>query len=150
MFLSTPCLNFFPSASGLGTLTNWHQTSCHSMQLVSLFVCLCHCLCVIVCFIVDASVSDWHQTSCSSMQLSGDVDEYDPHCKYHTMVIILIFSSVRSSNSHPDLLVSHHFFRSHQSSILDFHFLSHYSYIKSNHWPHLLATCIPKVQDSAR
>ena len=91
VFLSTPCLNFFQSASGLGTLTNWHQTSCHSMQLVSLFVCLCHCLCVIVCFIVDASVSDWHQTSCSSMQLSGDVDEYDPHCKYHNMVIILIF-----------------------------------------------------------
>ena len=25
----------------------------------------------------------------------------------------------------------------------DFHFLSHYSYIKSNHWTHLLATCIP-------
>ena len=44
-----------------------------------------------MCFIVDASVSDWHQTSCSSMQLSGDVDEYDPHCKYHNMVIILIF-----------------------------------------------------------
>ena len=33
---------------------------------------------------------------------------------------------------------------------LDFHFLSHYSYIKSNHWTHLLATCIPYVQDSAR
>ena len=46
-----------------------------------------------------------------------------------------IFSSVRSSNSHPDLLVitTTHFFRSHRSSILDFHFLSHNSYIKGNH-----------------
>ena len=36
--------------------------------------------------------------------------------------------------SHPDLLVTHHpthFFRSHRSSTLDFHFLSHYSYIKA-------------------
>ena len=43
-------------------------------------------------------------------------------------------SSVRSSNSHPDLLVIQHpthFFRSHRSSTLDFHFLSHYSYIKA-------------------
>merc|ERR1711928_250029 len=49
--------------------------------------------------------------------------------------IMAIFSSVRSSNSHPDLLLIHpphpHFFRSHQSSTLDFHFLSHYSYIKA-------------------
>ena len=40
-----------------------------------------------------------------------------------------IVSSVRSSNSHPDLLVIHHnnptIFRSHRSSTLDFHFLSH-------------------------
>merc|ERR1711873_158317 len=47
-----------------------------------------------------------------------------------------IFSSVRSSYSHPDLLLTHHhhpphFFRSHRPSTLDFHFLSHYSYIKS-------------------
>ena len=46
-------------------------------------------------------------------------------------------SSVRSSYSHPDLLLIHHqqqhphFFRSHRSSTLDFHFLSHYSYIKA-------------------
>ena len=55
-------------------------------------------------------------------------------------------SSVRSSNSHPDLLLTHHhptpphFFRSHRSSTLDFHFLSQYSYIKAmmlykgHHW----------------
>ena len=76
-------------------------------------------------------------------------------------------SSVRSSNSHPDLLLTHHrhpthFFRSHRSSTLDFHFLSHYSYIKAiklykgNQWTHLLAICIPygynrtSLQDSAR
>ena len=51
---------------------------------------------------------------------------------------------------------STHFFRSHRSSILDFYFLSHYSYIKGIHWTHLLATCIPygynrtSLQDSAR
>ena len=67
-------------------------------------------------------------------------------------------SSVRSSNSHPDLLLitSTHFFRSHRSSTLDFHFLSHYSYINGNHWTHQLATCLPykynrtSLQDSAR
>merc|ERR1712240_239331 len=50
---------------------------------------------------------------------------------YHCPVgsIMAIFSSVRSSYSHPDLLLIHppHFFRSHRSSTLDFHFLSHYS-----------------------
>merc|ERR1712116_40790 len=56
-----------------------------------------------------------------------------------------IFSSVRSSYSHPDLLLIHHhhpptFSVTHRSSTLDFHFLSHYSYIKAimlykgNHW----------------
>ena len=54
-----------------------------------------------------------------------------------------LFSSVRSSNSHPDLLLIHHpqFFR--YTPVLDLYFLSHYSYIKGNHWTHLLATCIP-------
>ena len=81
--------------------------------------------------------------------------------------IHIIFSSVRSSYSHPDLLVIHHhhpthIFRSHRSSTLDFHFLSHYSYIKAiklykgNQWTHLLAICIPygynrtSLQGSAR
>ena len=57
--------------------------------------------------------------------------------------VVYVVSSVRSSYSHPDLLLTHHptnFFRSHRSSTLDFHFLSHYSYIKAimlykgNHW----------------
>ena len=40
-----------------------------------------------------------------------------------------------------------HFFRSHRSSTLDFHFLSYYNYIKAiklykgNQWTHLLAIC---------
>ena len=63
-------------------------------------------------------------------------------------------SSVRSSNSHPDVLVTHHhqqppFFKSHWSSALDFHFLSHNSYIKGKHLTHLLATCM-MVHDGAR
>ena len=62
----------------------------------------------------------------------------------HIQSMMDIFvSSVRSSNSHPDLLLTQHpphFFRSYRSSTLDFHFLSHYSYIKAimlykgNHW----------------
>ena len=72
-----------------------------------------------------------------------------PKCTMYYM--LPIFSSVRSSNSHPDLLVIQHhhpLFRSHRSSTLDFHFLSYYSYIKviklykGNQWTHLLAICI--------
>merc|ERR1712016_249313 len=55
---------------------------------------------------------------------------------YKISNVPIFISSVRSSNSHPDLLVTHptpptHFFRSHRSSTLDFQFLSHYSYIKA-------------------
>ena len=52
---------------------------------------------------------------------------------WEVLNLLTIVSSVRSSNSHPDLLLvitTTHFFRSHQASTLDFHFLSHYSYIK--------------------
>merc|ERR1712082_150822 len=71
---------------------------------------------------------------CNTMQYHGTLITADG--AYHCPVgsIMAIFSSVRSSNSHPDLLVIQHpthFFRSHRSSILDFHFLSHYSYIKA-------------------
>ena len=59
---------------------------------------------------------------------------------------LCFISSARSSSSHTDLLLippptpPPHFFRSHQSSTPDFHFLSNYSYIKAiilykgNHW----------------
>merc|ERR1712016_276901 len=51
-------------------------------------------------------------------------------------MISTFVSSVRSSYSHPCLLLTQHhqhphFFRSHRSSTLDFHFLSHYSYKKA-------------------
>ena len=83
-------------------------------------VCLCPCICLCLC--VTKISSDTTVSSCA---------------------LAVIVSSVRSSNSHPDLLVIQHptpFFRSHRSSTLDFHFLSHYSYIKvimlykGNHW----------------
>ena len=64
-----------------------------------------------------------------------------------------LISSVRSFNSHPDLLLTHQqhptFFRSHRSSTLDFHFLSHYSYItaimlyKGNHWTRYAGFMVP-------
>ena len=63
--------------------------------------------------------------------------------KHWSQNIVRFVSSVRSSNSHPDLLLTQqypHFFRPHRSPTLDFHFLSHYSYIKAimiykgNHW----------------
>ena len=85
----------------------------------------------------------YHAIPCNTMQYHGTLITADG--AYHCPVgsIMAIFSSVRSSYSHPDLLVIQHpthFFRSHRSSSLDFHFLSHYSYIKaimlykSNHW----------------
>merc|ERR1711973_469726 len=77
-----------------------------------------------------------HAILCNTMQYHASLITADG--AYHCPVgsIMAIFSSVRSSNSHPDLLVIHHhhpthFFRSHRSSTLDFHFLSHYSYIKA-------------------
>ena len=60
-----------------------------------------------------------------------DEDDPAPVCKNTTFTGYFV-SSVRSSYSHPDLLlITTHFFRSHRSSTLDFHFLSHYSYIKA-------------------
>merc|ERR1711978_335738 len=85
-----------------------------------------------------------HAIPCKTMQYHASLITADG--AYHCPVgsIMAIFSSVRSSYSHPDLLLIHppptHFFRSHRSSSLDFHFLSHYSYIKAmmlykgNHW----------------
>merc|ERR1711978_316904 len=66
--------------------------------------------------------------------------------------LVGLVSSVRSSNSHPDLLLTHHpthFFRSHLSSTLDFHFLSHYSYIKEITGLDVLASWMPHGFDWA-
>ena len=96
---------------------------------------------------------------------SADLSRTIGSCSISFSLPASFVSSVRSSNSHPDLLVIQHpthFFRSHRSSTLDFRFLSHYRYIKAimlykgNYWTHLLATCIPywynrtSLQDSAR
>ena len=71
------------------------------------------------------------------------------------LIVIAILTYSWSTTTTP-------FFRSHLSSTLDFHFLSHDSYIKAimlykgNHWTHPMATCIPygynrtSLQDSAR
>ena len=104
-----------------------------------------------------------HASQCNDWQ---SLDRAQKIIFEHTSFVVTFVSSVRSSNSHPNLLLIHHqhphFFRSLGSSTLDFHFLSHYSYIKAiklykgNHWTHLLATCIPygynrtSLQDSVR
>merc|ERR1711949_124034 len=85
---------------------------------------------------IQCNTMQYHAIPCNTMQYHGTLITADG--AYHCPVgsIMAIFSSVRSSNSHPDLLVIHpppptNFFRSHRSSTLDFHFLSHYSYIKA-------------------
>merc|ERR1711952_201381 len=83
---------------------------------------------------IPCNTMQYYAIQCSTMQYHASLITADG--AYHCPVgsIKAIFSSVRSSNSHPDLLVIQHpphFFRSHRSSTLDFHFLSHYSYIKA-------------------
>merc|ERR1712240_816943 len=78
----------------------------------------------------------WHTLEFSGILL--------PTLTYSGILWNTLAYSVRSSYSHPDLLVTQqqhpHFFRSHRSSTLYFHFLSHYSYkkaillYKGNHW----------------
>ena len=62
------------------------------------------------------------------LNLSWTVNSVTKSLNQYIIVIVLV-SSVRSSYSHPDLLLTHpttnHFFRPHRSSTLDFHFLSH-------------------------
>ena len=75
---------------------------------------------------IPCNTMQYHAIPCNTMQYHASLITADG--AYHCPVgsIMAIFSSVRSSNSHPDLLVIHpHFFRSHRSSTLDFHFLSH-------------------------
>merc|ERR1711978_196678 len=84
---------------------------------------------------IPCNTMQYHAIPCNTMQYHGTLITADG--AYHCPVgsIMAIFSSVRSSHSHPDLLVTQqqhpHFFRSHRSSTLDFHFLRHYSYIKA-------------------
>ena len=103
---------------------------------------------------IPCNTMQYYAIKCNTMQYHASSITADG--AYHCPVgsIMAIFSSVRSSYSHPDLLVIHHplFQILHVGHYitLDFQFLCHYSYIKSNHWTHLLATYIPFVQDSAR
>ena len=68
------------------------------------------------------------------------------HCWTHLSVISSVLEPSRPTS---DTAAPSQFFRSHRSSTLDFHSLSHYSYIKAlklykgDHWTHMLATCIP-------
>merc|ERR1712082_46037 len=86
-----------------------------------------------LCYAIPCNTMQYHAIPCNTMQYHGTLKTADGayHCPVGSRMAI--FSSVRSSNSHPDLLVIHptHFFRSHRSSTLDFHFLSHNSYIKA-------------------
>ena len=83
-----------------------------------------------------------HPTSTSPKHISWCAHTYICYLLAPSGALV---SSVRSSSSHPDLLLIHHhhpptFSVIHRSSTLDFHFLSHYSYIKAimlykgNHW----------------
>merc|ERR1712155_483568 len=114
-----------------------HAKPCHTMQYhgISCNIMQYHA--------IPCNTMQYYAIPCNTMQYPASLITADG--AYHCPVgsIMAIFSSVRSSNSHPDLLVTHHpthFFRSHRSSTLDFHFLSHYSYIKAqllykgNHW----------------
>merc|ERR1711952_521081 len=83
---------------------------------------------------IPCNTMQYYAIQCNAMQYHESLITADG--AYHCPVgsIMAIFSSVRSSYSHPYLLLIHpttHFFRSHRSSILDLHFLSHYSYIKA-------------------
>merc|ERR1712067_112442 len=84
---------------------------------------------------ISCNTMQYHAIPCNTIQYHGTLITADG--AYHCPVgsIMAIFSSVRSSYSRPDLLLTHptppHFFKSQRSSTLDFHFLSHNSYIKA-------------------
>merc|ERR1712012_1244831 len=112
----------------MGTM-QYHAISCNNMQYHAI---PCNTMQYNA---IPCNTMQYHAIQCNTMQYHASLITADG--AYHCPVgsIMAIFSSVRSSNSHPDLLVTHHqhpnFFRSHRSPTLDFHFLSHYSYIKA-------------------
>ena len=110
-----PCNTMQYNATQCNTM-QYHAIPCNTMQYHAILY----------------NTMQYHAIPCNTMQYHTSLKTADG--AYHCPVgsIMAIFSSVRSSYSHPDLLVTHpHFFRPHQSSTLDFHFLSHYSYIKA-------------------
>merc|ERR1712067_46894 len=91
-------------------IMQYHAIPCNTMQYHAT-----PCICM-----------QYHAIPCNTMQYYATLITADG--AYHCPVgsIMAIFCSVRSSNSHSDLLVIQHpthFFRSHRSSTLDFHFL---------------------------
>ena len=73
---------------------------------------------------------------CSELSTNVNCEFYFNFAFFHC--VVLLFGSVRSSNSHPDLLMTQHHhpstFSDHAALVRvnNFHFLSHYSY-KGNH-----------------
>merc|ERR1711940_341059 len=108
-------------------IVQYHAIPCNTMQYHAI-PCNTMQYNVILC-----NAMQYHAIPCNTMQYHASL--ITSGGAYHCPVgsIMAIFSSVRSSYSHPELLLTHqhqhpHFFRSHRSSTLDFHFLSHYSY----------------------
>ena len=91
-----------------------------------------------------------NNTTLSSRQFISIVEKTAPLGLLAPSGALIAILTYYWSTTHPT------FSDTHPSSLLDFHFLSHYSYIKGNHWTHLLATCIPygyngtSLQDSPR
>ena len=113
-----PCKTM-PYHAILCNIMQYHAIQCNTMQYLA----------------IPCNTMQYNAIPCNAMQYHASLITADG--AYHCPVgsIMAIFSSVRSSYSHPDLLLIHHhqphFFRSHRSSTVDFHFLSHYSYIKA-------------------
>merc|ERR1711873_202650 len=115
----------------------YHEISCNTMQYNAI---PCNTM---QYHTIPCNTMQYHAIPCTTMQYNAmtcyTMQYHEIPCntmQYHAIPCntMAIFSSVRSSYSHPDLLLTHpttHFFRSHRSSTLDFHFLSHYSYIKA-------------------
>merc|ERR1711873_179349 len=111
----------------MGTI-QYHALQCNTMQYHAI-PCTTMQYNAMTCYTMQ-----YHEIPCNTMQYHGTLITADG--AYHCPVcsIMAIFSSVRSSYSHPDLLlITTHptFSDTHRSSTLDFHFLSHYSYIKA-------------------
>ena len=126
---SIPCNTILCHAIPCNTM-QYHASPCNTMHYHAL----------------PCNTMQYNTIPCNTMQYHASLITADG--AYHCPVgsIMAIFSSVRSSNSHPDLLLTQHPTFSDLACLplynTDFHFLSQYSYIKSNHWTHLLATCI--------
>merc|ERR1712197_301835 len=90
----------------------YHALPCNTMQYNAM-TCYTMQYHVIPCntmqyHAIQCNTIQYHAIPCNTMQYHGTLITADG--AYHCPVgsIMAIFSSVRSSNSHPDLLVTHH------------------------------------------